>query len=71
MKEWRFLVVRSGKWVGVLELTVEGSVTKKNSKNELTNRLKQETPLAFDKIEIIENLEEVLRMIDKWEEMTP
>jgi len=48
-----------------LELMVEGSESGKDKADDLSRRLKQETLLAFDKIEIVEKLEEGPRVVDE------
>jgi phenylacetate-CoA ligase len=61
--------VRSIKGVDHLEITVEGEMSK-DKREELSRRLKQETLLAFDKIEIVEKLEEGPLVIDEREGRT-
>jgi hypothetical protein len=58
--------------VGVdrLELVVEGSESAKDKADDLSRRLKQETLLAFDKIELVEKLEEGPLVIDEREGRT-
>jgi phenylacetate-CoA ligase len=57
--------VRSETGADRLEMMVEGSESAKARIEELSRRLKQETLLAFDKIEIIEELEEGPRVVDE------
>ncbi len=64
------VVVRSKLGVDELELVVEGSESGKDKADELLKRLKQETLLAFDKIEIAEKWEEGPLVIDKREGRT-
>jgi phenylacetate-CoA ligase len=59
------VVVRSKMGVDRLELVVEGSESGKDKADELSGRLKQETLLAFDKIEIVEKLEGGSRVVDE------
>jgi len=61
------IAVRSKKGVDVLELIIEGSGPVKEKVDELSKRLKQETLLAFDKIEVVEKLEEGPLVIDERE----
>jgi len=61
------VVVRSPKGVDMLELIVEGNEAAKNRTEDLSKRLKQETLLAFNKIEIVEKLEEGPAVIDERE----
>jgi len=56
--------VRSETGVDRLEMMVEGSESAKMGIEELSRRLKHETLLAFDKIEIVEKLEEGPRVVD-------
>jgi phenylacetate-CoA ligase len=62
--------VRSIKGVDSLEITVEGGDFSKDRMEELSRRLKQETLLAFDKIEMVEKLEEGPLVIDEREGRT-
>jgi phenylacetate-CoA ligase len=64
------VVVRSELGVDRLELIVEGSESEKDKANELSKRLKQETLLAFDRIEIVEKWEEGPLVIDEREGRT-
>lgn len=64
------VVVRSKLGVDRLELVVEGSVSAKDKVDDLSRRLKQETLLAFDKIEVVEKLEEGPLVIDEREGRT-
>jgi phenylacetate-CoA ligase len=64
------VVVRSKLGVDELELVVEGNESAKDKADGLSRRLKQETLLAFDKIEIVEKLEEGPLLIDKREGRT-
>ena len=57
--------VRSETGVDRLEMMVEGNESAKRRIEELSSRLKQETLLAFDKIEIVEKLEEGPRVVDE------
>ena len=57
--------VRSETGVDRLEIMVEGNESAKARIEELSRRLKQETLLAFDKIEIVEKLEEGPLVIDE------
>lgn len=61
------VVVRSQKGVDMLELMVEGSQGAKRKMEELSKRLKHETLLAFNKIEIMEKLEEGPLVVDERE----
>jgi phenylacetate-CoA ligase len=64
------VVVRSESGVDRLELVVEGSESAKDKADDLSRRLKQETLLAFDKIESVEKLEEGPLVIDEREGRT-
>ena len=64
------MLVRQGKGVDRLERVVEDGASAKNRTDEFTKRLKQETFVTFDKIEILEKVEEGLRVIDKREGRT-
>jgi len=57
--------VRSMKGVDRLEITVEGGELSKDKIEELAKRLKQETLLTFDKVEIVEKLQEGPLVIDE------
>jgi phenylacetate-CoA ligase len=57
--------VRSIKGVDCLEIAVEGGEVSKDRIEELSKRLKQETLVAFDKIGIVEKLEEGPVVIDE------
>jgi phenylacetate-CoA ligase len=59
------VMVRSETGVDRLEMMVEGNESAKARIEELSRRLKQETLLAFDKIEILEKLEEGPRVVDE------
>jgi phenylacetate-CoA ligase len=59
--------IRSPKGVDMLELIVEGSEAAKNQKDDLLRRLKQETLVAFNKVEIVEKLEEGPVVVDERE----
>ena len=59
------VVVRSQLGVDRLELVVEGSESGREKTDDLSRRLKQETLLAFDKIEIVEKLEQGPLVIDE------
>src|SRR4030043_51861 len=52
------VLVRSNRGVDLLELVVEGDESAKNKMEDLSRRLKQETLVAFDHIEVVEKLEE-------------
>jgi len=62
--------VRSKAGVDWLELMTEGDESAKGRTEELSRRLKQETLLAFDKIEIVEKLEQGPLVIDEREGRT-
>jgi len=62
--------VRSIKGVDSLEITVEGGEFSKGKIDELAKRLKQETLLTFDRIEILEKLQEGPLVIDEREGRT-
>ena len=62
--------VRSIKGVDRLEITVEGGEMSKDKIEELSKRLKQETLVAFDKIGVVEKLEEGPLVIDEREGRT-
>jgi phenylacetate-CoA ligase len=62
--------VRSIMGVDTLEITVEGGEFSKGKIDELSKRLKQETLVAFDKIGIVEKLEEGPLVIDEREGRT-
>jgi phenylacetate-CoA ligase len=62
--------VRSMKGVDRLEITVEGGELSKDKIEELAKRLKQETLLTFDKVEIVEKLQEGPLVIDEREGRT-
>jgi len=64
------VVVRSKLGVDRLELVVEGSESGRDKSDDLSRRLKQETLLAFDKIEIVEKLEQGPLVIDQREGRT-
>jgi phenylacetate-CoA ligase len=64
------VVVRSKMGVDKLELMVEGNESAKDRADDLSRRLKQETLLAFDKIEIVEKLEEGPLVLDEREGRT-
>jgi phenylacetate-CoA ligase len=57
--------VRSIKGVDSLEITVEGGEMSKDKIEELSKRLKQETLVTFDKIRVVEKLEEGPLVIDE------
>ncbi len=59
--------VRSIKGVDSLEITVEGGEFSKEKIEELSKRLKQETLLTFDRVEIVEKLQEGPSVIDERE----
>jgi hypothetical protein len=63
-------VIRQEKEADRLELAVEGGESAKNRIDEFSKRLKQETLVTFDKIEILEKVEEGLRVVDKREGRT-
>jgi phenylacetate-CoA ligase len=69
-KERYRVVVRSKMGVDRLQLMVEGSESGKDKADNLSRRLKQETLLAFDEIEIMEKLEEGPLVIDEREGRT-
>jgi len=62
--------VTSLKGVDVLELIVEGETSAKNRLETLSKRLKQETLLTFDRIDIVEKPEEGPRVVDDREGRT-
>jgi len=62
--------VRSIKGVDSLEITVEGGEFSKDKIEELSKRLKQETLLTFDRVEIVEKLQEGPLVIDEREGRT-
>jgi len=62
--------VRSIKGVDSLEITVEGGEFSKEKIDELSKRLKQETLLTFDRVEIVEKLQEGPLVIDEREGRT-
>jgi phenylacetate-CoA ligase len=62
--------VRSIKGVDSLEITVEGGEFSKEKIDELAKRLKQETLLTFDRVEIVEKLQEGPLVIDEREGRT-
>ncbi len=62
--------VRSIKGVDRLEITVEGGEMSRDKIEELSKRLKQETLVAFDKIGVVEKLEEGPLVIDEREGRT-
>jgi phenylacetate-CoA ligase len=64
------VVVRSKLGVDRLELVVEGSESAKDKTDDLSRRLKQETLLGFDKIEVVEKLKEGPSVIDEREGRT-
>jgi len=66
-KEKYRIFVHSPKGVDTLELIVEGDETARNRTEDLSRRLKQETLLTFNKIEIVEKLEEGPLVLDKRE----
>lgn len=66
-KEKYRIFVHSPKGVDTLELFVEGDETARNRTEDLSRRLKQETLLAFNKIEIVEKLEEGPLVLDERE----
>jgi len=59
------VMVRSETGVDRLEMMVEGNESAKAKIEELSRRLKQETLLGFDKVEIVEKLEEGPRVVDE------
>jgi phenylacetate-CoA ligase len=59
--------VRSIKGVDSLEIAVEGGEVSKDRIEELSKRLKQETLLTFDRVEIMEKLQEGPLVIDERE----
>lgn len=59
--------VRSTKGVDSLEITVEGGGFSKDKIEELSKRLKQETLLTFDTVEIVEKLQDGPLVIDERE----
>jgi len=59
------ILIRSEKGVDKLELQIEGRGTRKEDIEALSKRLKQETLLAFDRIEVVEHLGEGPRVIDE------
>jgi phenylacetate-CoA ligase len=59
------VLVRSEKGVDKLELQIEGKRCKEEDTEVLTRRLKQETLLAFDRIEVLEHLGEGPRVVDE------
>jgi phenylacetate-CoA ligase len=61
------VLVRSNRGVDLLELVVEGNESAKNKMEDLSRKLKQETLVAFDHIEVVEKLEEGPLLIDKRE----
>ena len=66
-KEKYRIFVHSSKGVDTLELFVEGDEVARNRTEDLSRRLKQETLLAFNKIEIVEKLEEGPLVLDERE----
>jgi phenylacetate-CoA ligase len=64
------VLVRSNRGVDLLELVVEGDESAKNKMEDLSRRLKQETLVAFDHIEVVEKLEEGPLVIDEREGRT-
>jgi phenylacetate-CoA ligase len=59
------VVVRSTSGVDRLELVIEGNKSAKDKVDDLSRGLKQETLLAFDKIEIVDKLEEGPQVVDE------
>jgi len=62
--------VRSIKGVDSLEITVEGGERLRERVEELSKKLKRETLVAFDRIEVVERLEEGPAIVDEREGRT-